>query len=296
VRVADDAPTALAPFVSVVVPTTNRAAVVADCLESLVRQDYPEDRYEILVVENGPPDGTAAVTRSMAARAEWPRIAHLSLERADANAARNAGIGAAHGDPVCLVDDDVIVPEGWLAALVAGTRRNPAADCLGGPIRPRLEGSAPRTCDAHQLAGVALEDQRSEAEVDEVWGGNMAIRRSALESIGAFRPGLAYHQEWEWEQRLLKRGGTMVHLPDAWLWHRRTQGDLRASRLLAEFFMRGYTKASLGFPVDLSWTIARGRRNLVHGVRRRCTRGLTEAARDAGLVSAVLLGRVRRGR
>ena len=45
-------PTAM-PFVSIVVPTTNRHGTLADCLASLVAQDYPADRFEIVLVENG---------------------------------------------------------------------------------------------------------------------------------------------------------------------------------------------------------------------------------------------------
>jgi glycosyltransferase involved in cell wall biosynthesis len=287
----EDVPTEREPFVSIVVPTSNRAGVLADCLESLTRQDYPKDRYEVLVVENGRPDGTAELTRSLAAGAPQPRIHHLSRSRSDANAARNAGLAAARGDPVCFVDDDVIVPDGWLSALVAGTMRNTFAGCLGGPIRPLLDGSPPRTCDDHELAGIAFEDEGPEAEVGEVWGGNLAIRRDAVEAVGPFREGLHRHQEWEWEQRLLRGGGRIVYVPDAWLWHRRATTDLRVHRLVREFFLRGYTKASLGFPVEARWTARRARRNLAHGVRRRCTRGLTEAARDAGLLWATLLRR-----
>jgi GT2 family glycosyltransferase len=294
-QVAADAPTAGPRLVSVVVPTSGRAAMVADCLESLVLQDYPAEAFEVVVVHNGPPDGTEASVRAVAERPGGPRISYLSLGRRDANSARNAGIDAAEGDPVCLLDDDVLVPPGWLSALVDGARRHPGADCVGGPIRPRLEGRAPRTCDRHELAGIALEAERAEGEVRELWGANMAIRRDALRATGGFRPGMARHQEWEWEQRLLAGGGTMVHVPGAWLWHRRTRADLRPSRMAGEFFMRGWTKASTGFEVDLGWVARRGLRHAAHGVRGRCTRGMTEAARDAGLVCAELVRRARRG-
>ncbi len=274
------ADSATPPLVSVVVPTANRSAMLAHCLESLTAQDYPS--FEVVVVDNGsvaspvPPD---------------PRIRYLRQPRRDANAARNAGVQAARGDPVCFVDDDVVAPPGWLSGLVEGLRRNPSADCVGGGIRSRFESEPPRTCSDHELAGVSLDLGAADTEATEAWGANMAIRRSAFDSVGPFRPGLRRHQEWEWEQRLLEGGGRIVYVSGAWLWHRRGRDDMRVHSLLGEFFMRGWTKASLGFSVDLGRTGRRALDNLRHGVRRRCVRGLEEAARNAGLLCAALLRR-----
>ena len=268
------------PFVSVVVPTANRPAVLADCVGSLIAQDYPA--FEVVVVDNG---STASPL------SPHPLVRCLRLERRDANSARNAGIEASRGDPICLVDDDVVAPPSWLSGLVDGVRRNPTADCLGGGIRARFESQPPRTCSQHDLAGQSLDRGPDDLEATEVWGGNMAIRRSAFESVGPFKPGLRRHQDWEWEQRLLKMGGRMVYVGDAWLWHRRGRRDLRVPTLLSEFFLRGYTRASLGFKVDPERTRRRALENLRHGVRERCVRGLEEAARDAGLLCAALLRR-----
>ena len=51
------------PFVSVIVPVYNAKGMVGDCIESLLNQDYPKDRYEIIVVDNDSTDGTAEVIR-----------------------------------------------------------------------------------------------------------------------------------------------------------------------------------------------------------------------------------------
>ena len=233
------------------------------------------------MVENGPRDGTEDGVATLAEQ----RVAYHYCRRRDANTARNAGVAAAGGELVCFVDDDVVVPESWLSELVAGAQRHPDAECVGGPVRARLEGASPRLCDRHGVAGIELGNTPGDAEVGEAWGGNMAMRRSALARIGPFREGLSYLQEWEWQQRLLRSGGRIVLIPAAWLWHRRSDADLHAGRLMGEFFRRGWTKASLGYPVDLRRTAGRARRNLGHGVRRRCTTGFTEAARDAGLIS-----------
>ncbi len=207
----------------------------------------------------------------------------LRLESADANAARNAGIAAARGELIVLIDDDVAVPPGWLAALVAGAARWPQADCFGGPVKPVLSGPLPRLCGEHGLAGTAFGDGDVERSVLEVWGGNMAIRRSALARVGDFREGLAFHQEWEWEQRLLATGGRIVYLPDAWLWHHIAPGKLRPATLVHEYLRRGYVRGSLDPSVSGSGSLRRGRYWLAHALRTGCTRGWTEAARSLGL-------------
>jgi glycosyltransferase involved in cell wall biosynthesis len=276
--------------VSVVVPTSNRAQLLADCLASLAVQDYPRDRYEVVVVDNGSTDGTAAVVAAAAA-AGAPAIRRVHLERPDANAARNAGTAAAQGDPICLVDDDVVAPPGWLSALVAGALRNPAVGCLGGPVRARFDDVPPRTCDAHDLAGVALDQGDAEVDVPEVWGGNMAIRRDALDAVGRFREGLRWLQDWEWQQRLLAAEGRIVYVPGAWLSHRRGRADLRVRRLAWEFLQRGYLLGRLGRRVPPGDAAREAWAQLRHGVRARCTRGLTDAARMTGLLCATLLRR-----
>jgi hypothetical protein len=109
--------------------------------------------------------------------------------------------------------------------------------------------------------------------------------------VGPFREGLRCHQEWEWQQRYLRAGGRLAYVSDAWLWHRRGRADLRVATLLREFFLRGWTKASLGFAVDSRRTRRRALENLRHGLEARCVRGLEEAARDAGLLCGALVRR-----
>ena len=269
------------PLVSVVVPTRAPGPLLSACVESLLAQDYPGE-VEIVVVANGGPRPSLP-----------PGVRCLALERPDANSARNLGVQSAAGDPVCLVDDDVVAPPGWLEALVRGALRHPAAECVGGPVRPRFEGRPPRTCARHGLPGAALEEGEQEREVGLVWGGNMALRQAAFERVGPFREGMPLLQEWEWEQRLRLAGGRIVYIPAAWLWHRRGPADLHLPALVREFASRGWTRVvedrRLGMPVRYRRRLAAGVvSHLAHALTRRCSRGLLEAARHAGMLAASL--------
>jgi glycosyltransferase involved in cell wall biosynthesis len=261
---------------SVVVPTHGRGSLLVDCVESLLAAGVTD----VVVADAASPDDTGSRITALAA----PGIVYVRLPGRDANAARNAGMAAARGDLVALIDDDVLVPRGWAAAVVEGAARHPQADCFGGPVRPRYEARAPRTCPAHGLAGATLDEGGVEREVGEAWGCNMTLRRSAFERIGPFREGLRVQQEWEWQQRLLAAGGTIVHLPAAWLSHRRLASDLRLASMLGSAFRRGATKAALGAPVARRKVARRAASRLSHGVRARCTRGVFDGLRDLGLL------------
>jgi len=278
-------PTPSEPFVSVVIPTSGRGALLADCLDSLCEQDYPRERYEVIVVENGPHAGALRVP-------DWVR--DIVLSRPDRNGARNAGIWAAGGDPICLIDDDVLLPPHWLRAVAEGSLRHPEAGCVGGPVLPRWEGAEPRCCPEHGPAGGTLDEGSAEREVDEVWSCNMAVQRWALERVGPLREGLVAIDEVEWERRLVKAGGAVIYLPDAWATHRRVGSDTGVRALVRDNFRLGYMVVALGQELPTGRVLRDLRTAVVHAVRHRCVRGFTDTMRKTGSLCAILAGRRRR--
>jgi GT2 family glycosyltransferase len=288
-------PTTRRPFVSVVVPTVDRPGLLQQCLERLIAQDYPTDRYEVIVVENGVERPTMDIP-AIAAN-EGPAIRLLTCRPRDANTARNTGIAVAMGDPIILIDDDSLAPPPWLRALVRGAMRHPDAGCLGGPVRPRFVSSPPRTCAAHELAGASLDEGSKEREIGEVWGCNMAVRRFAIDKAGPFREGLRFSQEWEWQHRLRLQSVKIVYVPDAGLEHLRHGSDLRLPSLVRQHAWRGWFIAGeLRSTGELGRgaariALARSGRRLAHGLWARCCRGLTDSAREAGRAARLLFTR-----
>jgi len=274
--------------ISIIVPTRNRPRLLADTLNSLAEQDFPHDRYEIVVVD----DGSQSPLETVVDRIRGASDVSIRLVRNEhskgTNAARNSGIGVADSDLLCLVDDDIDVPPGWLRALVAGASRHPEVGCLGGPIRLRLEGAPGRVCRDCDVGESALDLGAHEHETTEyVYSGNMVVRRSALATIGGFDSSLPiYFEEIEWQNRLRAGGGTVYYLPDAWLWHRRTADDLRLRRRLSRHFRRGYGQAK--YMADQRRPLELGKRLrglpglLLHSIRRRCLFGVLAAAGEVG--------------
>lgn len=100
------------PFVSVVIPALNAETIIDRCLAALTHQSLPRDRYEIIVVDDGSRDGTAA-----RAEAAGARVTRLE-QSAGPGGARNAGVAIARGELIVFTDADCEPTSGFLEALV----------------------------------------------------------------------------------------------------------------------------------------------------------------------------------
>src|SRR5712671_6419188 len=168
------------PRISVVVCSYNGARTIRDCLDGLEQLAYPD--YEVIVVDDGSTDSTAAIARQYDYR--LTRTENRGLSNA-----RNTGLKAATGEIVAYIDDDAYPDPHWLTYLAA-TFLNPRAEKyagVGGPnIAPPGDGLI-ADCVAHAPGGpvhVLLTNQKAE----HIPGCNMAFRRVALKAIGGFDP------------------------------------------------------------------------------------------------------------
>jgi GT2 family glycosyltransferase len=270
------------PLVSVVVPTSDRCKLVVECVEHLLRQAYASDRYEVIVVDDGSRDATSRRIQTLRAGQSEIVIRYLRQPRRGAGAARNAGLEHARGELICFLDDDALAPPQWLTAVVEGAARHPDAGCLGGPVRPLFERRPPPTCAVHELAGMRLDHGMADTEVDEVWGCNMTVRRAAVRTTGRFDERLAVAEDWDWGRRLRAAQGRIVYLPEAWVWHRRLRSDLRVPGLILEYYRRGYVVETRSEVRTAHDPFSVAIESLRHARRKRCTRGLTDAARGLG--------------
>lgn len=96
---------------SIVVPVHNGERTLRDCLASLLAVDFPCERREIIVVDNGSTDRTSEIIESF-------RVRRLHESRRGASQARNAGIVASRGEIVAFTDADCVVSRGWLKGLI----------------------------------------------------------------------------------------------------------------------------------------------------------------------------------
>jgi glycosyltransferase involved in cell wall biosynthesis len=274
------------PLVTVVVPTSNRASYLQVTLSSLAAQDF-DGEWETLVVDDASRDSTADVIERFGVR---------SLRQPEPfgpNPARNAAFAAASSDLIALVDDDVWAPPHWLRSLVAGAERHPDADVLGGPIRARFDGPAPRSCGREEPPITSLDLGPDDRVVDLVWSANFAFRRRAFELAGPFPADIPPGgDEEEWLHRLAAAGGRVVYVADAWLEHRRAGDDARLRSLMRSAYYRGRNVRAYDARRGVEPGLGHELRVLAgcgwHTARRRCPQGLIMGAHSFGRVREAL--------
>ena len=205
------------PTVSVIFPVRNEERFIEACLESVLAQDYPADRIEILLVDGKSSDRT----RELAAAVLADRIAGgsagiLDNPRGIASTAMNIGIGASTGDVIVRADGHTVLPPDYVRRSVEVLQET-GSQCVGGAIRTLGSGPVGRAIAAAQssrfgVGGVAFRTGRGTAgPVDTVPFG--AWPREVFACIGDFDTELVRNQDDELNYRLRQAGGTVWYDP-----------------------------------------------------------------------------------
>jgi glycosyltransferase AglI len=100
------------PFASIIIPVYNSQNSIGECIESLLAQDYPKSKYEIIVVNNRSTDNTAKIVKGYPVQYVFEGINQSSY------AARNTGVTHALGEALVFFDADQIAPANWLKNLL----------------------------------------------------------------------------------------------------------------------------------------------------------------------------------
>jgi O-antigen biosynthesis protein len=236
------------PHISVVVCTYNGAATLRDCLEGLLRLDYPY--FEVIVVDDGSTDGTAGLVAGYPFRL-------ISTENRGLSSARNTGLYAATGEIVAYIDDDAYPDPHWLRYLAYSYLTTSHAG-MGGPnLLPASDGPI-ATCVFHAPGG-PVHVLTTDEVAEHIPGCNMSFRREVLLEIGGFDE--VYRTAGDdvdvcW--RVQHTGRTIGFHPSAVVWHHRRnslkaywkqqKGYGRAEALLEQKWPQKYN--SLG---HVSW-------------------------------------------
>ena len=260
---------------SIIIPTGFRYEYLRRELGDLMRQEFPSDRFEIVVVDDTP-EGTNRPLVEAAASGSPVALRWVTRRGIQGpNAARNSGIEVATGDMLAFVDDDCRFPPSWLATLDRGVAAAPQAECYGGPIRIRLEGRHPRCCGRDAFPITNLDHGPDDRFVDVVFSANMAVPRSAFERIGPFKEDQAiYGDETEWIMRLRRRGGLVRYVAGAGVFHTRLSQDISRKGMLQVARLRGRNLAisdrELGLTEDRVDVAIRVARMSAHAILFRC--------------------------
>jgi glycosyltransferase involved in cell wall biosynthesis len=230
----------------VVIPTYNRATLLARTCESLLAADRPDGLdVWVTVVDNRSTDATRAVVNSFMPRFDG-RLQYVYESKAGRSHALNAGIASTAGDLVGMIDDDEEIDRQWYT-IIAAAFADPSVDFIGGPYVPRWESDRPAWFGNADRAAVGWVDSGPDIQpygpnFDGIlMGGNAVVRRRALERAGAYSGDLGRSSEGrllacedrDMYDRLLATGARGFYRPDLVIHH-----YVAPERLTKSYFRR----------------------------------------------------------
>ena len=199
------------------IPTYGRPRQLADCLWSLARLDYPRDRLEVLVVDDGSPvpldDAVLTPFRSQL------RVTLIRQANAGPAAARNAAADRATGEYLAFTDDDCLPEPGWLRTLAGVWAESP--DSMVGGLT--LNGAPNLYSETSQLiVDVVYRHYNADpADAHFIASNNMALPARTFRDVGGFDPSFRAAEDRDLCDRWRHRGKRIVYVPGAVVHHQR---------------------------------------------------------------------------
>jgi glycosyltransferase involved in cell wall biosynthesis len=186
------------PFVSIVIPTYNRSNMIEITLKSFVEQNYPGDRFEIIVCNNNSTDNSADILQKW--EENYPRKIRIIFEpRQGVHYARNTAAHMTKGDILYYTDDDMIADPNLLVEIVKPFQQDEKVATATGKVLPRWEVTPPDWIPSilniknkgHN--GIwSLQDRGEGMEISAtdigVYSCHQAIRRDYFFQSGGFNP------------------------------------------------------------------------------------------------------------
>ncbi|MBO7646287.1 MAG: glycosyltransferase [Prevotella sp.] len=208
---------------SIIVPVYNRPDEVDELLCSLTRQAFTD--FEVLIVE----DGSAIPCKDVCDKyAGKLNVRYYQKENSGPGQSRNYGAERANGDYLIILDSDVVLPDGYLAAVDEELRRE-VCDAFGGadashpsftPVQKAISYSMTSFFTTGGIRG-------GKKKLDRFYprSYNMGIRREVYQQLGGFSK-MRFGEDIDFSYRIVEAGYKCRLFPEAWVWHKR-RTDLR---------------------------------------------------------------------
>ncbi len=229
------------PFVTVIVPCRNEAKFIRACLESLLKNTYPSDRMELLVIDGESDDGTVDIVRTV--QGEWPgRVQLIRNEKRILAAAWNLGITHGSGEIIMGLNAHGVFCPTYIQTCVTALEQT-GVDYCGGIIRthPRSHGIIARSIARVLSSPFGVGGSRFRTGVHEpvetdtaAFGG---YRRSVFERFGTYDERLTRSQDFDFHLRM-KAAGCRILLHPAMVCDYYVRTNLR--RFLKDYVRNGY--------------------------------------------------------
>jgi mycofactocin system glycosyltransferase len=204
------------PIVSVVIPVKDRADDLRNCMLSLLALDYPKDKLEIVVVDDGSSDETPEVARELGGH-----VISSGKVGGGPALARNRGASVARGEILAFIDSDCTASPNWLMELLPVFSEDKVA-AVGGWVDGMHDASS---LDRYEAVMSSLNLGRR--EMSGGTGGdtfylpscNLLIRNDTFTAAGGFRDSMQVGEDVDLTWRLRDAGWQIVYLPEGSVCH-----------------------------------------------------------------------------
>ena len=193
---------------SVIVPVYNRPNECEELLESLTHQTQHD--FEVIIVE----DGSSVPCRDVVERyADKLAVHYYDKPNSGPGQTRNYGVERANGEYVIILDSDVVLPDGYFAAIDAELAANPC-DAFGGPDRA-INYAMTSFFTTGGIRG-------GKAKLDKFYprSFNMGVRREVYQALAGFS-AMRFGEDIDFSTRIFKSGYRCRLFPEAWVYHKR---------------------------------------------------------------------------
>jgi glycosyltransferase involved in cell wall biosynthesis len=217
-------------LVSIIIPVYNREGFIAEAVESAL--DQLDVDKEVIVVDDGSTDGTAATLRRY-----LDRINYLRQKNAGPPAARNSGVVMAKGEFITFLDSDDLWPRSRTRLLLNCLNAHPVAGVAMGHLQYVPVEVSP---SERYLAA----SQETESVLNYNLGASL-FRASIMQTVGAFDETMRYSDDWDWFIRAREEGIRIELLPDVTLISRRHTENLSNQRYVGNHYTLMMLKKAL---------------------------------------------------
>jgi mycofactocin glycosyltransferase len=207
---------AFTPSVTIIIPVRDRKEELAQCLASVFAQDYPEDKREVIVIDDGSIDGSADLART------FP-CAVLSHKKSRGQSyCRNLGARSARGEILAFIDSDCVAKESWLKELVPYFQWERIA-AVGGFVDGYYEESAldryEKTCSPLNMGKRVLFGANDDSTFYTPTC-NLLVRAGAYGETGGITESLHVGEDVDLCWRLRNRGYHLLYVPAGTVRHK----------------------------------------------------------------------------
>jgi len=220
-------------MVSIVIPAYNASSTLPCTIETCLEQEYPRDKLEVVVVDDGSMDGTRWIVRQYPAK-------YIYQQNSGPATARNAGWTSAQGEIICFTDSDCVPARDWVSKLVEEYTSDEIAG-VGGTYDIADDSNLLAACVHEEIVQRHL---RTPRYVNYLGSFNVSYRRAVLEEVGGFNESyrMASGEDNDLAYRVIKRGYRLVFTRDAKVAHYHPHN---LWRYLRQQFWHGYWRMKL---------------------------------------------------